>query len=168
MRRGNGDPRRGAAPAAAVDRHPRPRDHRAGGGLVERAAGGSPGARRSGERGRRPDAHRGVRDERGPLRLRLRVRGAAGLVRDVARPVPDLRRELRDGADRVVEAYLRRTAMWYGGVGLLTGQVARSLALPPKYFRLIIHEVEVMGVQSAGVALTGEIFQDVVLHIPRS
>src|SRR5215468_3226135 len=165
MRRGNGDPRRGAAAAAAVDRHPRPRDHRAGGGLVERAAGSSPGARRSGERGRHPDAHRGVRDERGALRLRLRVRGAAGIVRYVARPVPGLRRELRDGADRVVEAYLRRTATWYGGVGLLTGQVARSLALPPKYFRLIIHEIEVMGVQSLGVALTAAIFTGMVFTI---
>jgi len=64
-----------------------------------------------------------------------------------------------------VEAYLRRTAMWYGGVGLLTGQVARSLALPPKYFRLIIHEIEVMGVQSLGVALTAAIFTGMVFTI---
>ena len=46
-----------------------------------------------------------------------------------------------------MEAYLRRTAVWYGGVGLLTGLVLRSLALPPKYFRLVVHEIEVMGVQ---------------------
>src|SRR5207247_1376399 len=52
-----------------------------------------------------------------------------------------------------MEAYLRRTAIWYGGVGLLTAQVARSLALPPKYFRLVINEIEVMGVRSLGVAL---------------
>ena len=36
-----------------------------------------------------------------------------------------------------MEGYLRRTVVWYGGVGLLTQQVFRSLALPPKYFRLI-------------------------------
>ena len=40
-----------------------------------------------------------------------------------------------------MEAYLRRTAVWYGGVGLLTGQVFRSLALPPKYFRLVVPRV---------------------------
>ena len=57
-----------------------------------------------------------------------------------------------------MEAYLRRTAIWYGGVGLLTAQVARSLALPPKYLRLVINEIEVMGVRSLGVALTAAIF----------
>src|SRR5437870_3589431 len=31
-----------------------------------------------------------------------------------------------------------RTVVWYGGLGLLTGRVLRSLALPPKYFRLIL------------------------------
>src|SRR5437016_12744839 len=64
-----------------------------------------------------------------------------------------------------MEAYLRRTAIWYGGVGLLTGQVARSLALPPKYFRLVIHEIEVMGVQSLGVALTAAIFTGMVFTL---
>ena len=39
-----------------------------------------------------------------------------------------------------MEAYLRRTVVWYGGVGLLTSQVFRSLALPPKYFRLVVQE----------------------------
>ena len=29
-----------------------------------------------------------------------------------------------------MDTYLRSTAMWYGGVGLLTAQVLRSLALP--------------------------------------
>src|SRR5437879_8270829 len=29
----------------------------------------------------------------------------------------------------------RSTVVWYGGLGLLTGRVIRSLALPPKYFR---------------------------------
>jgi phospholipid/cholesterol/gamma-HCH transport system permease protein len=64
-----------------------------------------------------------------------------------------------------MEAYLRRTAMWYGGVGLLTGKVFTSLALPPKYFRLIVHEIEVMGVRSLGVALTAAIFTGMVFAL---
>jgi phospholipid/cholesterol/gamma-HCH transport system permease protein len=64
-----------------------------------------------------------------------------------------------------METYLRRTAMWYGGVGLLTGQVLRSLALPPAYFRLIVREIEIMGVQSLGVALTAAIFTGMVFAL---
>ena len=64
-----------------------------------------------------------------------------------------------------MEAYLWRTAMWYGGVGLLTAQVLRSLALPPKYFRLVILEIEVMGVRSLGVALTASIFTGMVFAL---
>jgi phospholipid/cholesterol/gamma-HCH transport system permease protein len=55
--------------------------------------------------------------------------------------------------------------MWYGGVGLLTGQVVRSLALPPAYFRLIVREIEIMGVQSLGVALTAAIFTGMVFAL---
>jgi len=61
-----------------------------------------------------------------------------------------------------MEAYLRRTAMWYGGMGLLTAQVVRSVALPPKYFRLVVNEIEVMGVRSLGVALIAAIFTGMV------
>jgi phospholipid/cholesterol/gamma-HCH transport system permease protein len=64
-----------------------------------------------------------------------------------------------------MEAYLRRTVEWYGGVGLLTRQVFRSLALPPKYFRLIVQEIEVMGVRSLGVALTAATFTGMVFTI---
>jgi phospholipid/cholesterol/gamma-HCH transport system permease protein len=64
-----------------------------------------------------------------------------------------------------MDAYLRRTAEWYGGVGLLTGQVFRSLALPPKYFRLVVQEIEVMGVRSLGVAMTAAIFTGMVFTI---
>ncbi len=64
-----------------------------------------------------------------------------------------------------MEAYLRRTVVWYGGVGLLTTQVFRSLALPPKYFRLVVQEIEVMGVRSLGVALTAAIFTGMVFTI---
>ncbi len=64
-----------------------------------------------------------------------------------------------------MEAYLRRTVVWYGGVGLLTKQVFRSLALPPKYFRLIVQEIEVMGVRSLGVAMTAAVFTGMVFTI---
>src|ERR671937_2734436 len=64
-----------------------------------------------------------------------------------------------------MDAYVRRTAMWYGGVGLLTAQVFRSLALPPKYFRLVVIEVETMGVRSLGVALTASIFTGMVFAL---
>src|SRR2546430_17291941 len=64
-----------------------------------------------------------------------------------------------------MEAYLRRRAIGYGGVGLLTAQVARSLALPPKYFRLVINEIEGMGVRSLGAALTAAIFTGMVFAI---
>ncbi len=64
-----------------------------------------------------------------------------------------------------MEVYLRRTAVWYGGVGLLTGTVFRSLALPPKYFRLVVQEVETMGVRSLGVALTAATFTGMVFTI---
>jgi len=64
-----------------------------------------------------------------------------------------------------MEAYLRRTVAWYGGLGLLTHQVFRSLALPPKYFRLVVQEIEVMGVRSLGVALIAAIFTGMVFTI---
>jgi phospholipid/cholesterol/gamma-HCH transport system permease protein len=64
-----------------------------------------------------------------------------------------------------MDTFLRRTAIWYGGVGLLTAQVARSVALPPRYFRLVINEIEVMGVRSLGVALTAAVFTGMVFAI---
>jgi phospholipid/cholesterol/gamma-HCH transport system permease protein len=64
-----------------------------------------------------------------------------------------------------MEAYLRRTAMWYGGVGLLTARVFRNLALPPKYFRLVVREIELMGVRSVGVAMTAAIFTGMVFAL---
>src|SRR5919108_2336057 len=64
-----------------------------------------------------------------------------------------------------METYLRSTAMWYGGLGLLTAQVLRSLALPPKYFRLVVQEVETMGVRSLAVALTASIFTGMVFAL---
>jgi phospholipid/cholesterol/gamma-HCH transport system permease protein len=64
-----------------------------------------------------------------------------------------------------VEAYLRQTVLWYGGLGLLTADVLRSLALPRKYLRLIVIEIEVMGVRSLGVALTASIFTGMVFAL---
>src|SRR5713101_5216481 len=64
-----------------------------------------------------------------------------------------------------MEAYLRRTAVWYGGVGILGGQVLRNLALPLSYVQHVVQEIEVMGVQSLGVALTAAIFTGMVFTI---
>ena len=64
-----------------------------------------------------------------------------------------------------MEAYLRQTVLWYGGLGLLTADVLRSLALPRKYLRLIVIEIEIMGVRSLGVALTASIFTGMVFAL---
>ena len=64
-----------------------------------------------------------------------------------------------------MEAYFRQTVLWYGGLGLLTADVLRSLALPRKYLRLIAIEIEVMGVRSLGVALTASIFTGMVFAL---
>jgi phospholipid/cholesterol/gamma-HCH transport system permease protein len=55
--------------------------------------------------------------------------------------------------------------MWYGGIGLLTGRVVRNLALPPAYFRLVLREIEVMGIRSLGVALTAAAFTGMVFAL---
>src|SRR5438128_1287127 len=62
-------------------------------------------------------------------------------------------------------ATLRNTAMWYGGLGLLTAQVARSVALPTKYYPLVIREIEIMGVRSLAVAATAAVFTGMVFAI---
>src|SRR5213594_2858450 len=64
-----------------------------------------------------------------------------------------------------MEAYLKRTVVWYGGVGLLTASVVRNLALPPAYLQHVVHEIEVMGVRSLGVALTASIFTGMVFAL---
>lgn len=64
-----------------------------------------------------------------------------------------------------MSGYLQTTAMWYGGVGVLTGRVFQNLALPPAYVRHVIHEVEVMGVRSLGVALTAAVFTGMVFAL---
>src|SRR5213592_2316678 len=64
-----------------------------------------------------------------------------------------------------METALTRAVSWYGGVGLLTGQVARSVVLPRKYYRLVIHEIDVMGVRSLGVAATAAVFTGMVFAL---
>ncbi len=64
-----------------------------------------------------------------------------------------------------MDAYLRRTAMWYGGLGLLGGSVLRNLVLPRAYLRHILQEIETMGVRSLGVALTAAVFTGMVFAL---
>lgn len=64
-----------------------------------------------------------------------------------------------------MDTYLRRTVMWYGGVGLLGGSVLRNLALPPAYFAHVVREIEIMGVRSLGVALTAAVFTGMVFAL---
>ncbi|MGH7323036.1 MAG: MlaE family ABC transporter permease [Candidatus Rokuibacteriota bacterium] len=64
-----------------------------------------------------------------------------------------------------MDAYFRRTAMWYGGLGLLGGSVLRNLALPRAYLQHVIREVETMGVRSLGVALTAAVFTGMVFAL---
>jgi len=65
-------------------------------------------------------------------------------------------------------ALLRRTATWYGGLGLLAAQVARSVLLPRKYFALVTHEIDVMGVRSLGVAAIAAVFTGMVFALQSS
>lgn len=59
----------------------------------------------------------------------------------------------------------RQTAIWYGGLGMLTGQVLRNLALPPAYWRLVMEGIDAMGVRSVMVALTASAFTGMVLAL---
>jgi len=59
----------------------------------------------------------------------------------------------------------RQAAIWYGGLGLLTTQVVRNLSLPPSYWRLVLLEVDAMGVRSVAVALTAAVFTGMVLAL---
>src|SRR5439155_411447 len=71
----------------------------------------------------------------------------------------------RDARPGPTAGYMRSTVGWYGGVGLLAGQVLRNLALPPKYGRLVVEQIEVMGVRSMGVALIAAGFTGMVLAL---
>jgi len=64
-----------------------------------------------------------------------------------------------------LRAHGREATIWYGGLGLLTAQVFRNLALPPAYWRLVWQEVDAIGVQSLAVALTAAVFTGMVLTL---
>lgn len=62
-------------------------------------------------------------------------------------------------------AHGREAVVWYGGLGLLTVQVARNLTLPPSYWGLVIREMDTIGIRSLTVALTAAIFTGMVLAL---
>jgi len=64
-----------------------------------------------------------------------------------------------------MDALWRRSVLWYGGLGLFSGRVLRNLALPPSYFRLVVQEIETIGVRSLGVALTAAVFTGMVFAL---
>ena len=64
-----------------------------------------------------------------------------------------------------MQAALTRSVLWYGGVALLAGRVLKNLALPPAYFRLVLQEIETLGIRSLGVALTAAIFTGMVFAL---
>src|SRR6266446_10971566 len=64
-----------------------------------------------------------------------------------------------------MEAYLRRTVLWYGGLSILAASVVRNLALPPAYLQHVVHGIEVMGVRSLGVALVAAVFTGMVFAL---
>jgi phospholipid/cholesterol/gamma-HCH transport system permease protein len=61
--------------------------------------------------------------------------------------------------------YVHDAAAWSGGLGLFTALVARNLALPPKYFWLVVREIEAIGIGSMAVALTAALFTGMVLAL---
>ena len=68
-------------------------------------------------------------------------------------------------ATKDLRQHLRETALWYGGLGLLTMRVARNLTLPPSYFWLVAREIDIIGVRSLVVALTAALFTGMVLAL---
>jgi phospholipid/cholesterol/gamma-HCH transport system permease protein len=61
--------------------------------------------------------------------------------------------------------HAREALFWYGGLGLLTAQVARNLALPRSYLGLVAREIDAIGVRSLAVALTAALFTGMVLAL---
>ena len=60
---------------------------------------------------------------------------------------------------------LRDAVAWYGGLALLSVQVARNLALPPSYLELVARQIDIIGVRSTGVALVAALFTGMVLAL---
>src|SRR5262249_29857902 len=122
------------------------------------------------------------------LHPRLPLRGARRAIRGgPARPPGPPREPLGGGADpmspgarraptagrrrppmtgaQYLRGPAREAAVWSGGVGLLTVQVARNLALPPKYLWLVAREIDTIGIRSLVVALTAALFTGMVLAL---
>jgi phospholipid/cholesterol/gamma-HCH transport system permease protein len=59
----------------------------------------------------------------------------------------------------------RDAVAWYGGLALLSVQVARNLALPPSYLELVARQIDIIGVRSTGVALIAALFTGMVLAL---
>ena len=66
---------------------------------------------------------------------------------------------------RHLRAQARDAVAWYGGLALLTGQVARNLALPPSYLELVARQMDIIGVRSTVVALVAALFTGMVLAL---
>lgn len=66
---------------------------------------------------------------------------------------------------RDLRRHLHESAVWYGGLGMLTMRVARNLTLPPAYFWLVAREIDIVGVRSLTVALTAALFTGMVLAL---
>ena len=64
-----------------------------------------------------------------------------------------------------MDTALTRSIVWYGGLGLLAARVLKNLALPPSYFRLVILEVERIGVRSLPVAVISATFTGMVFAL---
>ena len=59
----------------------------------------------------------------------------------------------------------REAVIWYGGLGLLSAQVARNLVLPRSYIHIVAREIDTIGVRSVAVALTAALFTGMVLAL---
>src|SRR3989442_9981080 len=60
---------------------------------------------------------------------------------------------------------LRCTVLGYGGLSILAASVVRNLALPPAFLQHVVHEIDVMGVRSLGVALIAAVFTGMVFAL---
>ncbi len=64
-----------------------------------------------------------------------------------------------------VQRHGREAVVWYGGLGLLSVQVARNLALPRSYLHIVAREIDTIGIRSVAVALTAALFTGMVLAL---
>jgi phospholipid/cholesterol/gamma-HCH transport system permease protein len=72
------------------------------------------------------------------------------------------------GTGWLVGTRARRVTAYWGGLGLLTWEVARSAWLPQRYLPLVVAQFDGMGVQSLVVANTAAIFTGMVFALQSS